>query len=70
MLTNEHLEALATVHLHPQTQAGGEVDLMPLLRAVEAASRADERERCAIAGGAAANAGMYGADVAAAIRGA
>lgn len=31
---------------------------------------ADERERCAIAGGAAANAGMGGAEVAAAIRGA
>ena len=44
MLTDETLEALATVHLHPQTQAGVEVDLTPLLRAVEAAAVADERK--------------------------
>lgn len=45
MLTTKHLEALATVHLHPQTQVGGEIDITALLRAAEAAAAAAERER-------------------------
>ena len=42
MLTDEQLEDLATLHLAPQIDAGEKLDLLPLLRAVEAA----ERERC------------------------
>lgn len=46
MLTDEQLEALATLHLAPQMDAAGQVDLMPLLRAVSelsvAAARADK----------------------------
>ena len=39
MLTNEQLEDLATLHLAPQIDAGEKLDLLPLLRAVEAAER-------------------------------
>jgi hypothetical protein len=48
MLTNEQLEDLATIHIVPQIDAGQTLDLMPILRAVEAAAIAGEREACAI----------------------
>ena len=46
MLTDEQLEDLATLHLAPQIDAGEKLDLLPLLRAVEAVAMAAERERC------------------------
>jgi hypothetical protein len=40
MLTNEQLEDLATLHIAPQLDKGEALDLLPLLRAVEAAAMA------------------------------
>jgi hypothetical protein len=48
MLTDEQLEALATIHLAPlMASESDELDLTPLMRAVEKAAVAAERERCA-----------------------
>ena len=47
MLTEEQLEGLATIHILPQANDPGEVNLTSLLRAVEAAAMATEREECA-----------------------
>ena len=47
MLTDEYSEDLATMHIAPQIDAGEKLDLMPLMRAVEASAAAAERERIA-----------------------